>query len=242
MNVVNVEAFNNQTFNHDGNDPAIIRIKYYNPLNLIFQHLPVEEKVEKKEVNKITNGYMIDTLTSVDNCETVKMGGKVIGIYEGVIYQEDFKISPFRKIIGKLFASRQTHKDEKIDLFQGLVKLIMNSSYGVQIRKDINDSYHCISQQWMKTECDENVLYYWKLPNEIYIVKMKKDDGLDDDDDCDIKHTLLAHLGAFILSNSKRIKNNFIGEINGFYNNIISHGDNDSLYIEKKYWDVLDKA
>ena len=37
----------------------------------------------------------------------------------------------------------------------------------------------------MKTEFDENVLEYWKLPNENYIVKMKKDDG--SDVDCDIK-------------------------------------------------------
>ena len=35
---------------------------------------------------------------------------------------------------------------------------------------------------------------------------------------------------------------NFIREINGFYNNSIYYGDTDSLYIEKKYWDVLDKA
>ena len=27
--------------------------------------------------------------------------------------------------------------------------------------------------------------------------------------------------------------NNFIREINGFYNNIMYHGDTDSLYIEK---------
>ena len=123
---------------------------------------------------------------------------------------------------------------------QGLVKLIMNSLYGVQIRKDINESYYCKSETWMKTEFDENVLDYWKLPNGNYIVKMKKDDGLDDD--CDIKNTLPAVLGAFILANSKRIMNNFIREINGFYNNSIYYGDTDSLYIEKKYWDVLDKA
>ena len=33
-----------------------------------------------------------------------------------------------------------------------------------------------------------------------------------------------------------------IREINGFYNNSIYYGDTDSLYIEKKYWDVLDEA
>ena len=36
--------------------------------------------------------------------------------------------------------------------------------------------------------------------------------------------------------------NNFIGEINGFNNNSVYYGDTDSLYIEKKYWDVLDNA
>ena len=36
--------------------------------------------------------------------------------------------------------------------------------------------------------------------------------------------------------------NNFIREINGFYNNSLYYTDTDSLYIEKKYWDALDKA
>ena len=61
---------------------------------------------------------------------------------------------------------------------------------------------------------------------------MEKDDGLDDD--CDFKNTLPAHLGAFILSNSKRSLNNFIREMNGFYNNVIYYTDCDSLFIEKK--------
>ena len=179
------------------------------------------------------NGFIIDTLTSVDIQEIVKIGGKVIEIYEGVIYRENFKVSPFRKVIEKLFALRQKYKDEKNDLIQRLVKLIMNSLYGVQIRKDNNESYSCKSETWMKTEFDENVLDYWKLPNGNYIVKMKKDDG-SDDDDCDIKNTLPAALGAFILSNTKRIMNNFIREINGFYNNSIYYTDCDSLYIGKK--------
>ena len=50
------------------------------------------------------NGYIIDTLTSVDICEIVENGGKVIEIYEGDIYRENFKVNPFRKVIEKLFA------------------------------------------------------------------------------------------------------------------------------------------
>ena len=240
MNNVYVEAFNNQTFNQDGDESAILRIKFYNPRNLIFQHLPVKEKVKNFEVKRMRNGYIIDTLTSVDICEIVKTGAIVIEIYEGVIYRENFKISPFRKVLEKLFDLRQKYTDEHNDLMQRLVKLIMNSLYGVQICKDIDQYYKCKSQHWMETEYDENVLDYWKLPNGNYIVKLKKDKGLVGDND--VKNTLPCHLGAFILGNSKRIMNSFIREINGFYNNSIYYGYTDSLYIEKKYWDVLDKA
>ena len=61
---------------------------------------------------------------------------------------------------------------------------------------------------------------------------MKKDDG--SDDDCDNKNLPPAHRVGFILSNSKRIVNNFIREINGLYNYSIYYGDTDSLYVEKK--------
>ena len=117
---------------------------------------------------------------------------------------------------------------------QGLVILIMYSLYGVQIRKDIDDFYKCKSEHWMQAEYDDNVLDYWRLPNGNFIVEFKKDDGLDGDKD--VKNTLPSHLGAFILSNSKRIMHNFIREINGFYNNSFYYGDTtDSMYIEKKY-------
>ena len=76
MNIVYVEAFKNQNFNEDGDESAILRIKYYNPPDLIFQHLPVKEKVKNIEVSRMRNGYIIDTLTSVDICEIVKTGGR----------------------------------------------------------------------------------------------------------------------------------------------------------------------
>ena len=72
MNDVYVKAFKDQTFNEDGEKSAILRIKYYNPPNIIFKHWPVKEKVEKIEVNIMRIRYFIDTLTSVDICEIVK--------------------------------------------------------------------------------------------------------------------------------------------------------------------------
>ena len=84
----------------------------------------------------------------------------MIQIYEGVNCRENFKISPFIKVVEKLFALEQNYKDEHNDLMQGLAKLIINSLYGVQIWIDINVSYKCKSQNWMGTEYDENVLEF----------------------------------------------------------------------------------
>ena len=83
MNEVYVEVFYNQSFNQDGNQSAILKIKYYNPPDLIFQHLPVK-KVKNIEVNRMRNGYFIDTLTSVDIQEVVKIGERANRIYEVV--------------------------------------------------------------------------------------------------------------------------------------------------------------
>ena len=49
-------------------------------------------------------------------------------------------------------------------------------------------------------------------------------------------------MGAFVLSNSKRIMNNFIHANNGFDTNDVYYTDADSLYFENKDWDNLEKA
>ena len=55
-------------------------------------------------------------------------------------------------------------------------------------------------------------------------------------------NTLPLQLAVFILSNSKRIMINFIHAIDGFYSNDVYYTDTDSLYIENKRWDKLNKA
>ena len=231
------EKFNNQTFNQGS---AILKIKYYNPENLIVQHLPVKEKEKKIEISRMRNGYIVDTLTPVDFQENVKIGCKVNEIYEGVIYRENFNVSPFRKVIDKLFALRQKYKNENNLVMQLLVKLLMNSLYGENIRKDIEEKFACKSEAWMMSEYDEQVKDYWKISSINYIVKMIDDAGLEDE----VKklNTMPLHLGAFVLSNSKRIINNFIQAINGLYTKDVYYTDCDSLHIENKHWDELDKA
>ena len=110
-----VEKINNQTFTQGC---AILKIKYFNPRNLIVQHLPVKEKEKKNEINRMRNGYITQVLTSVDIQEIVKIGGRVIEIYEGVIFKKNFKINPFEKVFTKLFALRQKYKEENNDVMQ----------------------------------------------------------------------------------------------------------------------------
>ena len=142
------------------------------------------------------NGYIIDTLTIVEFQEIVKMVGKLIENYEGVFYRNNFKKSPFREIMDKTFALRQKHNEEKNDVMQILVEIVLNSLYGEQIGKNIEEKFAGKSEYWMLNEYDEGVRGYWKISHGNYIVKMVQSEGLEDE----VKklNTMPLHLGAFV--------------------------------------------
>ena len=144
-----------------------MKIKYFNSKNLIVQHLPIKEKEEKIEINRMRTGYITQVLTSVDIQEIVKTGRKLFEIYEVVIFRENYKVSLFKKVIEKLFELRQKHKEEGEEVRQLLVKLIMNSLYGEFLQKDVLESYQCQSEMWMMIENDKRVLDYQKIIMEI---------------------------------------------------------------------------
>ena len=70
MNDELVEKFNTCNFTQGS---AKLEIKYFNPKNLIVQHLQVKEKEKKIDINCMRNGYIIDILPSVDIHEIVKI-------------------------------------------------------------------------------------------------------------------------------------------------------------------------
>ena len=127
MNDVFVNDIIIQIFYQDGNDSAILKLKFYNPPKTIFQHLPTKEKNKNIGVNGSKNGYIIDTITSVDVCEIFKMGGKVNRIFKGGFYREKFKISYLEMSWKNIFTLEKKYKNENIDLMQNLVLLFMNS-------------------------------------------------------------------------------------------------------------------
>ena len=60
MNFIYVEIFSNQTFNQDGNESAILKIKCYNPRDLIFEFFPVKEKGKNIEINRMRNVILLN--------------------------------------------------------------------------------------------------------------------------------------------------------------------------------------
>ena len=114
MNSELVEKFNNGVFSQGS---ASLKFKFYNPKNLIVQHLPVQERENKIEINRMRNGYIIQILLSVDIQKIVKIGGKVIENYVGVIYRENFQRSPFKEVNDNLFSLREKYKNQENDVF-----------------------------------------------------------------------------------------------------------------------------
>ena len=67
-----------ESFFQDGNDSAVFRKNNYTRLMLYFNIYQVQKKLKNIEVSRTKFGVIIDTLTSIDICEIVKIGGKVI--------------------------------------------------------------------------------------------------------------------------------------------------------------------
>ena len=116
----------------------------------------------------------------------------------------------------------------------------MNSLYGEQFGKDIEEKIAHKSEYWMKSEYDGRVKDYWKISGINYILEMIDDPGLEEQ----VKklNTMPLHMGAFVLTKSKRNMKIFIHAINGFFTSDLYYTDTDSLYTENKHWDKLDKA
>ena len=227
------------------NRSAFLTIKYHNPKDLIFQHLPIKENIENpyknnrlEEINRMRNGIIIDTLTSVDIVEIVKYGGIILEVFEG-FFCHNLEFNPHTELVTDMFQKRDMFKSQGKDLLQNLAKKIGLSVYGGNIRKDINDEYKCVTENWMRENFDAGVKEWFPLKNGNLIVKLEDDERVDDYDKAKSINTMPSHFGCYILSHSKRLMNNVIKQINGFFTNTIYYTDTDSLYIHKNHWSTL---
>ena len=92
----------------------------------------------------------------------------------------------------------------------------------------------------MATEYDDRVEENHKLENGGFIVEVKNDRGIDDDETSK-SSKMPSNISAFILTNSKRIKNHFILLRDGIKHNSAYYNDTHSFHIQKNYWDSMKK-
>ena len=154
--------FNNGRWN-ELNRSAFLTVKHHNPPNLIFQHLPIKEKIENpyknnrlEGINRMRNGIIIDTLTSIDIVEIVKYGGIILEIFEG-FFCHNREYNPYTEFVTDMFEKRDLFKSQGKDLLQNLAKKIGLSVCGGNIREDINEEYKCVTENWMKENFDDRV-------------------------------------------------------------------------------------
>ena len=110
------------------NRSAFLTVKEHNPENLIFQHLPIKEKINNpyknnrlEEINRSRNGVVIDTLASVDIVEIVKCGGVILNVYEG-FFCHNLEYNPYTEFVTDMFEKRDIFKSQGKDLLQNLAK------------------------------------------------------------------------------------------------------------------------
>ena len=125
MNDAVCYLFNSGKWN-ELNRSAFLTVKYHNPENLIFQHLPVKEKIENpyknnrlEEINRMRIGIIKDTLTSVDIVEIVKYGGVILEVYEG-FFCYNLEYNPYTEFVTDMFQKRDLFKSQGKDLLQNL--------------------------------------------------------------------------------------------------------------------------
>ena len=156
------ELFNNGEWKKL-NKTGFFKVSNYNHKEIVFQHMSVKEnlfndrKNRHEEINRFRNGDITQHLNSVDIDNVVRFGGYIVKKLEGFIC-DNLEINPFERFTIDFTNRRNKYKEENKPLLQTLTEKISNAVYGSCIRKDIEKSYECVTQSWMKNEYNESVI------------------------------------------------------------------------------------
>ena len=96
-------------------------------------------------------------------------------------------------------------------------KKINNSVYGANIRRNVNDQFKCVRENWIRESFDDGVKEWWPMENGNLKVLLGVDNGVDDQDIAKSNNQMPRHLSSDFLGQSKRLMINVFREIDGFY-------------------------
>ena len=139
VSVVVCSLFNSRRWN-DINVCAFLTVKYHNPKNLVFQHLPTNgnfknpyKNIRLEEINRMRIVVILDSLTSVDIVEIVTCGGVILDVLEG-FFCHTLEYIPYTEFATDMSEKREIFKSQGKDLLQNLAKKIGLSVYDGNIR------------------------------------------------------------------------------------------------------------
>ncbi len=161
------------------------------------------------------NGVFTGVYTSVEIEEAINDGYKILSFKRGIYWTKGKKI--FSNTIEDLFNKRTELKNEKNPM-EYIYKIMLNSIYGY-MAMTINDTTIFSKEEKPKISIGSKITSTSLLKNGQYEHHVTFRKPL-------IKKP--AHIGAFIMSNARKIMNNYIRQI-GPQN--IYYGDTDSLYV-----------
>lgn len=195
------------------------------------RHFPLQSVIEnqvRRYTNTINQDLYIDDIALKD---LITFQEAEFQIVEGYYYNEGFN-KQINKTMTHCFDTR-VKKQEEGNSIEQVYKLLMNAAYGKMIQKEITTKLRFSNS---KKKHDKFVDYnhnfikeYTQIANNKYVYKVEKSVN---------KHFNLAHIGAHVLSWSKRIMNEVmcLAEDNNLN---IYYQDTDSMHIEQKDIDTL---
>ena len=95
-------------------------------------------------------------MTSVVFVEQVKCGSIILEVFEG-FYCHNLEYNPYTELVAMMFERKDLFKSQGRDWLQNVAKKIGLSVYGGNIRKDINEEYKCVTENWMRENFDDRV-------------------------------------------------------------------------------------
>ena len=200
-----VENFDDQTFTQG---IAILKIKFYNPKNLIGQHLPIKEKVKKTQINGMRNAYFVDVVTPFDIHEVVKNGWSLSENHEGVKLVEnryfnnpnswEFKMNGLNKI-EVIVRNLHEIKNEILREYEGDFEMIGSLKVGDQFWqthitfRNIVDDEHYLNAIYEGYGSEYSIFNGYicilNTPQIINVIRSQYGNG------CDSKHQIIEYHG-----------------------------------------------
>lgn len=206
----------------------IAEVDYYLPPSLFF--IPVGTKESGQLVYQL--GKSKGTFCDVDLCEIESVGGKILHVWNALIFTEE-EINPFSSFVGEKYKRRVDAKEKGDQVGDLMEKNNLNSLYGKTVCKDITEKYSFISMEEGIKGIKKNGLISCEDVGDQLLIRRENEQFFEED------NCFPSLYGIYILAHSRKIVNNAVRAINGFNELKVHYTDTDSLYIDEDSFEIL---